>query len=407
MALSHFSDSETTAVEADLVSTFERVHFYTGLSDDPPLLFNRSDIQKRPFVVPRDRHSVIPEKTAHGVVDEILTNTFWKGTVASEIIELLKEEKRGIHVSTMLPVRFSTAGEDGKDVFDNHIVLWISVHPNTTLETSCRDANADILANLEKHKIHDAAVHWIEGALESLAGPLQMMRVVDQTDPTVYIRRALTAVLSVPLAAEELEADDAQGSLGVYFHEGKNRKGQTSKRVMAITNKHVTSKDIKSDYEYSGRPGAPQKFIRNCSRRRFEQVVNETRAFIAKKLGEAKLFAEQLAEMLAKPESGDDDDDEVAADKLAAKRKKEDLDRVKDDVGILDGFLKLLNSTWSDAYQRILGWLDWAPKIAKDLDDRRYTRDLGVFVLDEAKFQKNFKGNYVHLGAFCFSFISS
>ena len=177
--LSHLSDSEATVVEAGLVSTFERVHFYTGLSDDPPLLFNRSDIQKRPFVVPRDRHSIIPEKTAHGVVNEILTNTFWKGTVAPKIMELLKDKKRGIRVSTMLPVRFSTTDEDGKDVFDKHIVLWISVHPNTTLETSYRDANADILAILEKHKIHDAAVHWIEGALESLAGPPKMMRVVD------------------------------------------------------------------------------------------------------------------------------------------------------------------------------------------------------------------------------------
>ena len=139
-----------------------------------------------------------------------------------------------------------------------------------------------------------------------------------------------------------MEADDAQGSIDVYFHEGKNRKGETSKRVMAITNKHVTSKDTKSDYD-SGRPGALQKFIRNYDRRRFEQIINETRAFIAKKLGEAKLFAEQLAEMLAKPES--DDDDEVEADKFSAKRKKEDLDRVKDDVGILDDFLKLLNST--------------------------------------------------------------
>ena len=229
------------------------------------------------------------------------------------------------------------------------------------------------------------------------------MRVVDQIDPTAYIRRALTAVLGIPLAAE-LEAEDAQGSLGVYFHEGKNRKGETSKRVMAITNKHVTSKDTKSDYEYSGRPGAPQKFIYNCSRRRFEQVVNETRASIPKKLGEAKLFAELLAEMPAKPES--DNNNEVAADKLAAKRRKEDLDRVKDNVGILDEFIKLLNSTWSDAYQRILGWLDWAPKITNNLDECRYTRDLSVFVLDDVKFQKNFKGNYVYLGAFCSSFIS-
>ena len=42
---------------------------------------------------------------------------------------------------------------------------------------------------------------------------------------------------------------------------------------MAITNKHVASKDTKSNYD-SGRPGAPQKFIRNCGRRRFEQIVN-------------------------------------------------------------------------------------------------------------------------------------
>ena len=42
---------------------------------------------------------------------------------------------------------------------------------------------------------------------------------------------------------------------------------------MAITNKHITPKDTKSDYD-SGRPGAPRKFIRNCGRRRFEQIVN-------------------------------------------------------------------------------------------------------------------------------------
>ena len=75
------------------------------------------------------------------------------------------------------------------------------------------------------------------------------------------------------------------------------------------------------------------------------------------------------------------------------------------DVGLLDDFLKLLNSTWSDAYQRFVGYLDWAPKIANDLDSRRHTRDMGIIALDEDKFLKNFKGNFVYLGAlfFCLS----
>ncbi|KDQ08498.1 hypothetical protein BOTBODRAFT_48213 [Botryobasidium botryosum FD-172 SS1] len=371
--LSNFS--ETT----DLVSPFERVHFYNGVSEDHPLLLHRSDLLQRPFVIPRERHSVIPEKTAHGVHHPVLKNEMWKETVAPEIIALLKEKSRGVRVSTMLPVRFSTPDDDGKAVFGDHIVLWISVHPNTTKETSCRDANADILAILAKHGIQDAAVHWIEGAVESLGGPPPMMRVARDTDPTHYIRRAVTAVLGVPLAAEQLADSDAQGSLGLYFHEGKDRHGNKSKR----------------DYEYSGRSGAPQQFMRNCGSRRFQQIVNETRASIATKLGDTKFFAEQLAEMAAKPKS--EDEEEAAADEEDMERKQQDLEWVEEEVIRLGDFLQLLTSTWSDAHQRIIGYLDWAPKIANDLDNRRYTRDLGVIALDENKFKESFQGNLVYL----------
>ncbi|KAF9779140.1 hypothetical protein BJ322DRAFT_1113494 [Thelephora terrestris] len=181
--------SGTIAPSPDLVSVIERVHFYTGVSEDHcPLLFQRSDVQTRPFIIPQERHSVIPEKTAHGANHMVLKSAFWKETVAPEIISLLKDKTRGVRVSSMLPVRFSTPGEDGKDVFDDHIVLWISVHPNTTEETACRDANADILAILSKHGVQDVAVHWIEGAVERLGGPPEMMSVASDTDPTQYIR---------------------------------------------------------------------------------------------------------------------------------------------------------------------------------------------------------------------------
>ena len=52
-ALSHFSD--TIAVEPGLVSVFKRVHFYTGLSYNPPELLHRSDLLMHPFDIPGDR----------------------------------------------------------------------------------------------------------------------------------------------------------------------------------------------------------------------------------------------------------------------------------------------------------------------------------------------------------------
>ena len=223
-------ESESTAADDDSVPLLERVHFYHGVSDDPPHLIQRSDLKQRPYVIPKERHSAIPVKTAQTAYHPILKNAFWKGTVAPEIIALLEEESRGVHVSSILPVRFSTANDDGLDVYEDHIVLWISVHPNTTTGTSCRLANDPILSILAKHGIDDAAVHWIEGAVEPLTGPPLMMRVARDTDPTHYVRRALTALLSVPVAAEELADNDTQGSIGIFFHEGKDRQGKKSKR---------------------------------------------------------------------------------------------------------------------------------------------------------------------------------
>jgi hypothetical protein len=167
---------------------------------------------------------------------------------------------------------------------------------------------------------------------------------------------------------------------------------------MCLTNKHVTSSDTTQDYEYSGRPGAPKQFMRNCSSRRFQQIVNETRAFIATKLGDAKLFAEQLAEMVAKPKS--ENEEEAATDEEDKERMEQDLKRAEKDVVKLGDFLQLLTSTWSDPHQRIIGYLDWAPKIVNDLNNHRYTRDLGVVTLDENKFKESFQGNSVYLGTY-------
>ena len=332
-------------------------------------------IRQRPYPIPKrrpqERHTAIPVKTAHTANHPILKNKLWKESVAPEIIALLKEEIWGIRMSKMLPVRFSAADEEGKDLFDDHIVLWISVHPNTTKETSCRDANAPILAIFAKYDIHNVAIHWIEGAVESLAAPPEMMPVSRYTNPTHWIRRALTAVLGVPLAAQEMAEDDSQGSLSIYFHRGTDKHGEKSREVMAITNKHVVSRKMKEDYEYNGRQGAPKKYIHNCGHRRFKEVLNETRALLAEKSGDARQFAEQLAELVGNP-----DEEDAVGYQEDLETIESDLKRAKSDIGILDDFLKLLKSTWSNDLNRIIGWVDWAPKITNKVDPHHYTRDL-------------------------------
>jgi hypothetical protein len=63
--------------------------------------------------------------------------------------------------------------------------------------------------------------------------------------------------------------------------------------------------------------------------------------------------------------------------------------------------LKELNAQWSDIGRRKsrnIGHVDWAP-------GDRYTMDVGMFELDEARFKPNFKGNVVNLGAFCLIFL--
>lgn len=386
--------SDTTTVEPDLVAPFEKLHFYHGISYVPPELLYRSDLETNPFVIPKGRHSALPEKTVHGAFDATLT-PIWRNTVAPGIVALLKEKERGIRLSTLMAVRFSTPDEDGKAVF-GPIVMWISVHPNTTTAISCRDASPDIIRLLEVHGVKGAVVHWYEGSVEQLSGP-PMMRVADDTDATSYVRRALTAVLGLPLAAEEMEDDDSQGSLAFFFHEGEDKWGNPSERVFGVTTKHVARKVTNVDYEL-GRSGAAKAYIRVCSSRRFQAMVNETQALISKKVSAAKRLTEKIAKLEAKPTA--EDADQAEDDAFALKRKKPELERVKEDNVRLERFLKDINANWSDALQRTIGWVDWAPKIRKDVDSRAYTLDIGTFELEKSKWKKEFKGNFVYLGAF-------
>ncbi|KAL1741578.1 hypothetical protein HDZ31DRAFT_84747 [Schizophyllum fasciatum] len=386
--------SDTTVVAPALVSPFEAKHYWHGISDDPPELLYRSDLESNPFPLPEPgvRFSQLPFKTASGTWGTAMNCQVW-GEVAPLIVALFKE--RHIEYSALMSVRFSIEDEDGKKVM-GPLVVWVALHPGRNTASDARNVSPDVLDILVQHGVEGAVVEWYEGVVEKLTGP-PLLRVTNDTNPSYYVRRALTAALGMPIAAKEMEDDDAQGSVSFFFHENRDKDGAPSNKVFGVSNKHVLRKDTTVDYEFRG-AGASRQYVRVCGERRYKRFVAETRALITKNVDESLRLAEEVARLQEKPRSADED--EAADDASALKKKKAQLEEAEEACVALEGFLKATDASFHDIACRGVGWVDWAPKIAIDIDANRYTLDIGTFELDSSKFSNNsFKGNVVDLGS--------
>jgi len=388
-------DSTATAVAPYVVSEYERTTYYNGISLDPPELLYRSDLLDNPFSLPKGRHSPTPTKTVHGVFNTRL-NEVWHD-VAPQICKLLKA--RHIRYSAVKAARFFTHGEDEKGCL-GPIVIWIATHPKTTTAENAHDVSPDIISLLETFGVKGAVIEWYEGAVETLAA-LPLLRVTLDTNPTYYVRRFLTAVLGMPITTKEREADDAQGSVGFFFHENRTRRDEPSARVFGVSNCHVLRKTATVDYEFK-ETGAARQLVRVAGSRRFQRGVNKIRAHIGHLGSDAELLVTEIADLELQLAS--DDPDEVEEAEAGVKAKQTKLTEVKKDIGVLEAFYNELNAQWSDIGRRNIGHVDWAPKISVDVEGDRYTMDVGTFELDEARFKPNFKGNVIDLGAFCLIF---
>lgn len=380
---------DTTVVSPALVSPFEAKHYWHGISDDPPELLYRSDIERNPFPRPEPgaRFFQLPVKTVTGTWGTAMNDQVWRA-VAPLIVALFKE--RRIAYSVLMSVRFSIEDEDGKKV-TGPLVVWVALHPGRNTASDARDVSPGILNILVQHGVEGAVVEWYEGVVEKLTGP-PLLRVTNDTDPSYYVRRALTAALGMPIAAKEME-----GSVSFFFHENRDKNGAPSNKVFGVSNKHVLRKDTTVDYEHKG-AAAPRQYIRVCGDRRYKRFMAETRALVNKNFDESLRLAEEVARLAEKPKSMDED--EAADDVSALKKKKVQLEEVQEACVVLEDFLKATDARFHDIAHRCVGWVDWAPRIAIDVDATRYTLDIGTFELDPSKFSNNsFKGNVVDLGS--------
>lgn len=360
--------------------------WYHGISGRPPKLMYRSDLETNHFPIPQpgDRFFKIPTKTAYGVFCTPL-NEVWDTTVAPRIRGLMKS--RGVKYSSLKTARFSTVVEENGEETFGPVVVWISVHPNTTNAGAVRDVTPEVLHILNDAQVTGIVVEWYEGTIERLDGP-PLMGVEDYTSPTFGLNHPFNAGLGIPIARA---SDDAQGTITLLFKEVKTSEGDHSDRILALTNKHVASLVTTTHYDYDA---ADPQSILVCGDRRFRRGFEEIDDAVNTGLRDAVRLAGELKDLETK-----------SGGTRAIDRKKTDLNNMHQDNAILRELFDEVDGKWRDPNNRKLGEVHWAPKISIRVDDRHYTLDIATLAVDEAKL-KNFTGNIVDLGTFRFHFLS-
>ena len=381
--------SNTTIVSQHTPTEYERTSYYNGITEDGdhPVLIYRSDFLTTPFPKPVGRYGHIPVKSLHGVYGTSL-NPVWD-SVGPKIIELVTNWK--IACSSIGAARFFTHAIPGEEE-EGHlgpVVVWLGTKPGSTSSDTAHEVSQEILTLLGQHGVNDIVIEWREAVLQRLGGP-PLMSYVDSTTPTHYVRRFLTTLLGIPIATQGMKG--AQGTLTLFFHEGKDKNGDPSNKVYGVSNCHVLRENTTIDYEY--KEGAPRDFVRVCGVRRFQRGLDEINKAISGHGISASYFTQGLDET-------DETDEEVVA-KIAANRRH--LDDENAAIRQLKALYDEVTTYWHDInLDRDIGHVQHTEAIKVDVEGgTRYMSDWGVFLADEAKVRERFEGNVVDIGAFHF-----
>lgn len=382
--------SDSTADSQCSPTDYERITYYNGVagdSDHPELVY-RSDFLTAPFNKPSGRYAHIPLKSIYGVYDTPL-NGVWD-TVGPKTADLITNRK--IDWLSIDPARFfthATPGEEEKGRL-GPVVIWIGVTPGSTSSNTAHEVSQEILSLLREHGVEDTVVEWREGVLQRMAGP-PLMRHVGNANPTHHVRRFLTTLLGIPLATQGMEDDDVQGTLTLWFHEKKDKKGNISPKVYGVSNCHVLRKDTTVDYEHKG--GAPRDFVRVCGVRRFQRGLDEIKKHISNHGIRANAWTQEIIRLEAKEQ-----DEDIAIEIDASRRYLEDQNNA---IRQLEALYEEVTKHWLDIQlHRDIGYVQHAEAIKVDIEGgTKYTSDWAAFLATEAKVKAHFEGNVVDLGS--------
>lgn len=391
--------SNVSAVSEFGPDEYERASYYNGItgdSDHPELVY-RSDFRTTPFPKPVGRFAHVPVKSTRGVFGTPL-NMVWD-TVGPKIRDIVKAQK--VRWSSIDPARFFTHGPLGEDEKGSlgPVVIWIGVLPGSTSPATAHDVSQQILDLLANNGVKDVVVEWREAVLQRLTGPALLSHASNK-DPTHYVRRFLTPLHGVPLATEDMEHEDSQGTLTLWFHENKDINGNPSKNVYGVSNCHVLRKNTTIDYVHKG--GAPRNHVRICGSRRFERALEE----ISKEIRHHTILAGASERAIIHLQQREEEAAESVKDEIQWRRRQ--LAEEKAAIIDLEDFRGAASRHWSNInLHRDIGYVRYAQAIKVDQGRTGYTTDWAAFLVTEDKVRKAFEGNVVDLGAFCFPFSDS
>ncbi|KAI9512445.1 hypothetical protein F5148DRAFT_1365369 [Russula earlei] len=300
---------------------------------------------------------------------------------------------RGVF-GTPLNKVWDTVGPQIRDIIKARKIQWSSIDPARFFTQSGRERRRGVLVQL----LSGSASYLVQPPLTlpmmSLSKFLLFCGSTKSrvfTDATHYVRRFLTPLLAVSLTTEDMEEDDSQGTLTLWFHENKDDDGNPSDRVYGVSNCHVLRKNTTVNYVHKG--GAAKDHVRVCGMRRFQRGLDEVTKAIAHHVVCADLYAQEIIKLQANGDQGPESAEEM-------ERIRCQLDDEIKDITDLQRLHGEVTKYWSNIkLDRNIGHVEYAPAIKVDQGRTQYTADWAAFLAEEAKIKDAFEGNVVDLGS--------
>jgi hypothetical protein len=390
---SHVTDDSPSGFNSSpyLVSKYEAMHYYAGISPTPPKLVWRTGSSKYPWVKPKGPEACRIFKEIRGVFGHKL-NAVWKA-VGPLVRDVLKTHK--VRWSSIDVARFITI-EEGDEKIRGPVVIWVGVYPDSLLGEVAYKAANDILDLLARYKIDDVEVEYRESIYKRSVGP-DLLRSVSNVNTTVDVRGPLTTALGLPISASHRPY--AQGTMGLYFAEGGD-----SDKVLGLTCHHVLFEAERAEEnknkDYLLKAGEQLMYVQLLGDRRFDKLLYSIQERIRRHQDMIPVYKARIQGSERRLEGDDEEQNAEATKSLKTNREMlgEAIQAIKD----LEKFNEKVRKDWSDPSQRNIGHIHTSPALSVLVGEEGFTEDWGAVELDGAKFRHAFKGNVIDLGAFSF-----
>lgn len=270
------------------------------------------------------------------------------------------------------------------------VVLWIGVIPETLSAKDARTSAAGCLELLQQFDIADVEVEFRNSIYIRSAGP-SLLKPVSDLHPTVDVRRALTPVLGLSIAAQA--TPHVEGTGGLYLAEVGG-----SQNILLVTARHVLFPPREAfhlAYSYTHTDlGAPQRNVLLFGTRAFDELLKSIELSIRDQSIMVDVYERQIEKLQERVAGEDENDIEEATTELQQTQAL--LMVVNTTIEALEKFHDEVKSDWRQAKKRVIGHVVFSPPITVATEG--FTEDYAVVELDTTKFKKAFKANVMDLG---------